>query len=181
VKIDRQTIESARTDVAVFAEVLVGKPLWSHQLDLARSDARIRSVCSGRQAGKTRTLAVLALHEAFGAPDRRVLVVSAGESAAKDLLAQVSMLTTSPLLAGSVVDDDHHLLTLSNGSSIRSVPASEKQIRGQAIDLLVVDEACFVSEGHHGRDHRLGGPSRHLQRRAVAQLERVLRDGLHSG
>lgn len=143
---DRQTVERARVDVAVFAEILIGQPLWPHQLDLARSEARIRSVCSGRQAGKTRTLAVLSLHEAFAAPDRRVLIVSAGEEAAKDLLGEVSMLAMSPLLAGSVVDDERHQLVLSNGSSIRSVPASERQIRGKAVDLLVIDEACFVDE-----------------------------------
>jgi len=50
------------------------------------------------------------------------------------------------LLAGSVESDERHMLVLSNGSTIRSVPASEKQIRGQAVDLLILDEGCFVSE-----------------------------------
>ncbi len=144
--VDRQTVEAARTDVAVFAEALIGQPLWEHQLDLARSTDRIRSVAAGRQVGKTRTLAVCSLHEAYSSPGRRVLIVSAGEEAAKDLLAEVSTLATSPLLAGSVIDDEHHLLSLSNGSTIRSVPASEKQVRGKSVDLLVVDEAAFVAE-----------------------------------
>ncbi len=56
------------------------------------------------------------------------------------------MLAESPLLAGSVVDDERHQLVLSNGSSIRSVPASARQIRGKSIDLLVIDEAFFVAE-----------------------------------
>ena len=144
--IDRQTATAAREDVGVFAEVLIGQPLWPHQLELARSAARIRSVCSGRQAGKTRTLAVIALHQAFGATDQRVLVVSAGEQAAKDLLAEVSVLASSPLLSGSVIDDERHQITLTNGSSIRSVPASSAQIRGKATDLLVIDEAAFVDD-----------------------------------
>jgi len=82
----------------------------------------------------------------FAGPGRRILIVSAGESAAKDVLTEVSMLATSPLLAGSVVDDERHQVTLSNGSTIRAVPASPRQIRGQSIDLLVVDEAAFVDE-----------------------------------
>jgi len=144
--ITRQDVAQAREDVGLFAELLVGAPLWSHQLDLARSTARIRAVCSGRQSGKTRALAVICLHTAFAGPDRSILIVSAGEQAAKDVLREVSMLATSPLLAGSVIDDERHQVTLSNGSTIRAVPASPRQIRGQALDMLVVDEAAFVDE-----------------------------------
>ncbi|HXN61399.1 MAG TPA: terminase family protein [Acidimicrobiales bacterium] len=142
----RQDVAAARADVGVFAELLVGAPLWEHQLDLARSTARVAAVCSGRQSGKTRCLAVMCLHTAFAGPERRVLIVSAGEAAAKDVLAEVSMLATSPLLAGSVVDDERHQVTLSNGSLIRAVPASPRQIRGLAVDLLVIDEAAFLDE-----------------------------------
>ncbi len=142
----REDVRRARDDVGVFAEVLVGQPLWKHQLDLARSAARIRSVCSGRQAGKTRSLAVIGLHDAFAAPNRHVLIVSAGEAASKDLLREVSTLASAPLLAGSVVDDERHQITLTNGSTIRSVPASPAQIRGRSVDTLILDEAAFVDE-----------------------------------
>jgi hypothetical protein len=91
-------------------------------------------------------LAVISLHEAFRRPGMSVLVVSAGDEAAKDVLAEVSMLAASPLLAGSVVDDERHQITLSNGSEIKSVPASERQVRGKSIDVLIVDEAAFVAE-----------------------------------
>lgn len=139
-------VARARDDVDLFARVLVGQPLWPHQLEIARSPARIRCACIGRQAGKTRTLSVLALHEAFRAPRRKVLIVSAGDDAAKDVLAEISALAESPLLSGSVVDDDARLVTLSNGSSIRSIPASEKQARGKSIDLLILDEAAYISD-----------------------------------
>jgi hypothetical protein len=142
----RQDVAAARDDVGTFAELLVGAPLWPHQLDLARCDSRIAAVCSGRQSGKTRAIAVMCLHSAFAAPERRVLIVSAGESASKDVLREVSMLATSPILSGSVVDDERHQVTLSNGSTIRAVPASPRQIRGQSIDLLVIDEAAYVDE-----------------------------------
>jgi hypothetical protein len=142
--VTRQDVAAARVDVEVFARILIGEPLWPHQAEVARSEARVRVVCSGRQAGKTRLLAVLALHRAFADPGRRVLVVSAGEQAAKGLLAEVVSLVASPLLSGSVVDDGAAQVVLSNGSTIRSVPASTKQIRGQSVDLLVVDEASFV-------------------------------------
>jgi hypothetical protein len=143
---DRESLRRARDDVTVFARVLCGEELWPHQEALARSTARIRAVCSGRRAGKTRTLAVEALHVAFRKPDARVLVVSAGEDSAKDLLAECSTLAASPLLAGSVLDDTATVLTLSNGSTIRAVPASEKRVRGKGSDLLVMDEAAYIAE-----------------------------------
>jgi len=142
---DREALRRARDDAGTFAELLIGAPLWPHQLEVARSPARIRALCSGRQAGKSRTLAVLALWEAFRAPGRFVLVLSAGDNAAKDLLADCAgMATSSPLLAGSVLDENSRELLLSNGSSIRSVPASQRQVRGKSVDVLILDEAAFV-------------------------------------
>jgi hypothetical protein len=145
-KLDRQTLTLLREDVASFAEHVVGEPLWPHQVDLARDPARIRVVCSGRQAGKSRTLAILALHEAFRAGRRNVLLISAGEAAARDLLGEVAMLSQAPALAGSVVDESASVVRLSNGSVIRSVPASPKAVRGKSIDLLVMDEAGFIAD-----------------------------------
>ena len=122
--IDRETVRKARDDIGIFASLLAGQPLWPHQLALATSLARVRCVASGRQSGKTFALAMMALHAGFAVPQRHTLIVSAGDEASKDLLAQISELAQSPLLAGSVVDDQHHAITLSNASTIRSVPAS---------------------------------------------------------
>ncbi len=144
--IDRETVRRARDDIATFAAQCTGVPLWPHQLALATSTARVRCVASGRQSGKTFALAMMATHAGFAEPGRHVLIISAGDEASKDLLAQCSELTQAPILAGSVVDAQSHSITLSNGSTIRSVPASEKAIRGKAVDILLVDEACYVSE-----------------------------------
>lgn len=145
-RLDRQTVAAAMADPAVFAEVLVGEPLWSHQREVLGSAARFRCILAGRQCGKSRTLAVAALHEAFRASGRRVLILSAGDAAAKRLLAEIAALSASPLLRGSLVDEGRSLITLSNGSTILSVPASERQVRGAKSDLLVLDEACFIDE-----------------------------------
>lgn len=138
---------SGLLDVEAFAERLVGQPLWEHQLDVARSPARYRVICAGRQVGKSRLLAILALHEAATRRNRNVLLVSAGEVASQRLLEECgSLATSSPLLRGSVLDESKAQLTLSNGSVIRSVPASQRQIRGWSVDLLIVDEAGFIDQ-----------------------------------
>lgn len=142
--IDRQTLQAAKDDPAVFARVLCGHGLWDHQREVVASRARYRIICSGRQAGKSRLLAILALHRAFAQAGAVVLVVSAGEAAAQRLLADVIGLATSPLLHVSVADETKGSLALSNGSLIMSVPASAKQIRGWTIDLLILDEAGFI-------------------------------------
>jgi hypothetical protein len=138
---------AAATDVGAFAEQLLGRPLWDHQLDLARSPARYRVVLAGRQSGKSTGLATIALHEAATRAGVLVLLVSAGEVASRRLLDECAALaTSSPLLRGSVLDESKSQLTVSNGSRILSVPASQRQIRGWPVDLLILDEAGFLDQ-----------------------------------
>lgn len=138
-------LDRARRDAGVFAELLLGAPLWPHQLEVVASPARYRVICAGRQVGKSRLLAVLALHQAFAVARSTVLIVSQGDVASKRLLEDVcSLVLASPMLAGSVVDESSKVVTLSNGSTIRAVPASAAQIRGWAVDLLILDEAAFI-------------------------------------
>lgn len=140
-------LRRASTDPGAFGELVLGRPLWAHQLEFARSKARYRVVCAGRQVGKSTGVAVVALHEAATRPGILVLLVSAGEEASKRLLAEcVGLASGSELLRGSLTDDSKSSLTLSNGSRILSVPASERQIRGWPVDLLILDEAGFIGQ-----------------------------------
>ncbi|MDQ4213773.1 terminase large subunit domain-containing protein [Microbacterium sp. ASV81] len=142
----KSELATLRDDVQMFATKVLGRPLWPHQLEFCTSRARYRMVCAGRQVGKSAALAVLALWEAARRRDVHVLFVSAGEVAARRLLADCADLASrSELLRGSVLDESKTRLQLSNGSWIMSVPASEKQIRGWSVDLLIVDEAAFIT------------------------------------
>ena len=96
------------------------------------------------RAGKSRLLALLATWTAFRKPGASVVLISAGETASLRVLADVTTLCRSPLLAGSITDELKATVRLSNGSTITSFPASMRQIRGVSADLLVVDEAAFV-------------------------------------
>ncbi|MFC5996264.1 terminase large subunit domain-containing protein [Pseudonocardia hispaniensis] len=136
---------SEALDVEQFAARVLRRPLWDHQRELLRSPARYRVVCAGRQSGKSATLATAALHTAATRRGALVLLVSAGEEASKRLLADCADLA-SGALAGGVVDESKATLTWSNGSRILSVPASQRQIRGWPVDLLIVDEAGFIGD-----------------------------------
>ena len=89
---------------------------------------------------------MLALHQAFSMPGSKTLVLSAGEEAAKVLLASIGDLLASPLLAGAAVEENKSRIVLSTGSEIVCVPASTRQVRGRSIDLLILDEANFMAE-----------------------------------
>jgi hypothetical protein len=135
-----------RDDLGAFADA-VGLPLTSSQVASLGLEQRTTVVVAPRQSGKSRSLVALATWWAFRRPGQRVLVVSAGEEAARRLLAEVRHLVVgSPLLSASVVDETAALVSLSNGSEVRSVPASERQVRGWTTDLLLVDEASLVSD-----------------------------------
>lgn len=138
--------DRARLDPEVFADLLVGRPLWPHQAEVVRSPARLRAICAGRRAGKSQVFGVLALHQAFAVPGSKVLIVSAGEVAAKRLFREVATMAAAPLLGGSVVDESTSTLVLSNGSRVECVPASVRQTRSAEADLLIIDEAGFVGQ-----------------------------------
>ncbi len=134
-----------RRDVAAFAEH-IGHPLSERQAyDLADLRERFTVLLAARQTGKSRSLAILGTHWAFARPGNLVLIVSAGETAAKRLLDEMRrMILDAPDLAPALVTEQTALLEFTNGSRIRSVPATDAQIRGWSVDLLLVDEAQIV-------------------------------------
>jgi len=109
-------------------------------------ETRTTVIVAPRQTGKSYSLTLLGLWQAFRKREQRVLIVSASEDAAKRVLAEMIRVAQSPLLVGSIVNETAALLLLSNGSEIRSVPASERAIRGWSVDLLIVDEAALVND-----------------------------------
>ncbi len=130
----------------MFADV-IGEPLAVWQADALRLETRLTVLCAGRQMGKSRGLAVLALWWAFRRREQHVLIVSASDHAARRVLAlAASMARGSELLERSVVDSQRALLSLSNGSVIRSVAASEAAVRGWSVDLGLLDEAGLASD-----------------------------------
>jgi len=139
-------LRAMRDSLSVFSTE-IGVPLTRWQSQSLTLSKRTTSIVAPRQSGKSRSLSVLALWWSFRTPNQRVLIVSAGEEAARRLLTEVRRgATGSRLLSASVVDEQAGLLTLSNGSEIRSVPASERQVRGWTVDLLLCDEASLIPD-----------------------------------
>src|SRR6202035_943719 len=139
-------LRRARADVLAFSHAIEW-PLATWQAEALRLQKRVTTIVAPRQSGKSRSLAVTALWAAFRRRDQHVLLVSAGESASRRLLSECARVAQrSPLLRGSVVDEFAQSLTLSNGSRLLSVPASERQIRGETVDCAIIDEAALVPD-----------------------------------
>ncbi len=103
------------------------------------------TILGGRQMGKSLVLAALALWRALTRREAFVLIVSSTEDNARDLLGKVRQIVSgSPLL--DLVDELAGRIKLTNGSEIRCVSASERQIRGSSVDLLLLDEAQLLPE-----------------------------------
>ncbi|MDO3397000.1 terminase family protein [Nocardioides sp. SOB44] len=141
-----EQLDAARRDPVVFSRVILGEPLWDHQLEVATSQARYRVLCAGRRAGKTRVFGVLALHRMFAVPGSRVLLVSAGRTSVVRTHKEIAGMARGPVSGTSIEDDQVMTLTLSNGSVLESVTQSVNAVRSADVDLLIIDEAGFVEQ-----------------------------------
>lgn len=138
----------AATNIGAFSR-LVGETLTRPQAEAValNTSHRFVVIVAPRQGGKSRALALRAVQWAFAHAGHTVLIISAGEASARALLAKaLRVVAGTPLLRSSLVEEQTALIRLSNGSEIRSVPASEAQVRGHTVDLLLIDEAAMVSD-----------------------------------
>lgn len=135
--------DGAQDEFTAFAE-MVGRPVTPFQAESMTLETRHTALLASRQTGKSYTLATKAAHWAFTKPGQEVLVLSAREDTAKNLLRVVRQVAAHPMLRTSVTEDLKTRLELSNGSAVEAVSTSEAAIRGRSVDLLLCDEAAFI-------------------------------------
>jgi hypothetical protein len=134
-------------NVETFAERVLRRPLWPHQVDAANADRFITCIAKARRTGGTVLAEVLATYTAFANAGCKVLVLSATQDAARRVTEGIGeMLARQPETRGALVDAYAARITLRNGSTIISLPASAKQIRGygEGVLLVILDEASFM-------------------------------------
>jgi hypothetical protein len=138
-------VTRARKSLKFFAE-MVGWPLAGFQLEALTEETRQVCLVAARQVGKSRSLAVYGCWKAYRLPKQLILVVSAGQTGADRLLATMAEISGAPLLRESVGEAFVSRIVLSNGSEIRSFPASSNAVRGWSADVLLIDEASGMTE-----------------------------------
>jgi hypothetical protein len=134
-------LASAVDPVALARRAGVEPDQW--QATALRSVARQQLWLCCRQAGKSLTAAILAVHTAAYSPSSTVLLVSPSQRQSTELMHAVKgvlrYLDRPPQEAETKV-------TLANGSRILSLPGGESTIRGYSADLLIIDEAAQVPD-----------------------------------
>jgi hypothetical protein len=117
---------------------------WQSEVLQGRHPRLLLNCC--RQAGKSTTIAVMALYEILYNAFTQVLILSRSHRQSKELLRVLADFH-SRLGAPIVYRRTAQELTLSNYSRVISLPCKEETVRGYAnIGLLIIDEAARVPE-----------------------------------
>ncbi len=120
------------------------------QAEVLRSSGKNILLNCSRQAGKSTTTAIIALHEAYYQPRSLILLISPSLRQSRELFAKVcdflKMLEPRPVLE----EDNRLSFTLTNNSRVVSLPGTAETVRGFSAPRLVVeDEAAFVEDSFY--------------------------------
>jgi hypothetical protein len=119
--------------------------LWQQQM--LRSKSKRMLINCSRQAGKSTTASILALHRALYHPKSVILLVSPSLRQSAELFRKVMLYLNALEPRPVLTEESATKLTLENGSRIVSLPASEDTVRGySAVDLIIEDEAAKVHD-----------------------------------
>lgn len=117
---------------------------WQRDLLLSQDRQILMNCC--RQAGKSTTVAALALHTALFQPKSLILLLSPGQRQSGELFRK--MLDGYNAI-GRPLKADYEtklMMELANGSRILCLPGNEATIRCFSPNLLVIDEASRVPD-----------------------------------
>lgn len=117
---------------------------WQATLMRDRPD-RALLLCS-RQAGKSMTVAAIALEQALNDADSTSLLVSPTQRQSAELLSKVRTLAMAQRTGVELDQSSVLSMRLANGSRIVSLPGRAEVIRGYSADLLVLDEAAWIPD-----------------------------------
>lgn len=142
--------EKLREKPSLFVSHILGVECFDYQKELLDGASRHRVMASGRQVGKSRICAWLALHQAITEPYKKVLITAPS-------LRQSSLLFDtlySEIEQSGMSDeewgidrDTQTIIEFDNGSSIHCLPTGRNgnKIRGFTADMVIVDEAAFIN------------------------------------
>lgn len=143
--------EELREKPSKFISHIIGLEPFSYQKDFLDTDARHRVVASGRQVGKSRMCAWLALHEAVTNAFTQVLITAPSLRQSSMLFSTlVSEIEQSGLSdkEWGIERDTQTIIEFDNGSEIHCLPTGRNgnKIRGFSADMIIVDEAAFIED-----------------------------------
>lgn len=121
------------------------------QAEVLRSDSRRLLLNCCRQAGKSTTTAIKALHTAIYHPHSLILLGSPSLRQSSELFRKVRESYNKVENPPKLTEDNKLSLTMTNGSRIVSLPGDPATVRGYSgVALFLEDEASQVSDDFYG-------------------------------
>lgn len=126
----------------------IGAPPDPWQVRLLRSSSHQVLLNCSRQAGKSTSTAVLALHAALYQPGALILLLAPALRQSQELFRKVKGEAAALGIPNNAIERETALeIELNTGARIVALPGKEATIRGfSAVDLLIVDEAARVPD-----------------------------------
>ena len=130
-----------------FAKDVLGVEPFHYQERLLLDPNRQLVAAWGRQTGKTTTIAIKAIHFAYGSPGVTVLITAPSQRQSMIMFDRIGVfIFSSPWLKREVIRSTRTIIQLRNRSQIIALPCSENLLRGYTAHMVVVDEASFIPE-----------------------------------
>ncbi len=99
-----------------------------------------------RQAGKSTTASILALHQSLYSAPATVVLVSPSMQQSVELFRKIHSMWENLENAPEAEQESLTRMQLSNGSRIISYPGNEKTVRGLSANLVLADEASRIPD-----------------------------------
>jgi len=134
-----------------FVEHYIGVDPFEYQKDFMDNDSDRKAFVSGRQVGKSRSVAWYALWRAVTYSGSEILITAKAQRQSMELFNQVKKeMRISDISSEDwgVASDTRTEIVFDNGSRIVCLPVGRdgSNIRGYGTDLVIVDEAAFVKD-----------------------------------
>lgn len=112
------------------------------------ADFKFNIILKSRQMGISTLVAAYSLWFMIFHKDKNILLVSLRQEDAKDVITKVRFANEAlpPWLKIKCVEDNRLSLKFSNGSGIKAASTTKKSGVGQALSLLIIDEAALIDE-----------------------------------
>jgi Terminase-like family. len=146
-------VDTARLldEPSYFVEHYIGIEPFEYQKDFMDNNSNRKAFVSGRQVGKSRSVAWYALWKAVTYPGSEILITAKAQRQSMELFNQVKKEMRSSEASDEewgVEKDTRTEIHFMNGSRIVCLPVGRdgSNIRGYGTDLVIVDEAAFVKD-----------------------------------
>ena len=134
-------LRAALDPAALFEQAFGLEPLDWQRAYLRETGPAV--VLKGRQVGASLAAAALAIHAANYAADVNVVIVSPSLKQSTEITTKARIGLRS--LGARLIQDSTSTLRLANGSRLLSLPGTARSVRGWTAELLILDEAAFIS------------------------------------